>query len=304
MSTDAVVRPLGRPSTISRLWPAAIQMARRLAALALVVAVAATAVLAVASPAAAQNPPEQPQPDLPEVELRDDEDTTFQQTVEDIQNPDIAIQVGNGEPSQSVLLIVGLAILSLAPSLVVMLTSFTRIVVVLSLTRNALGLQGVPPNQVLVGLALFLTLFVMAPTFTEINDLAIQPYLDGVIGHDEAYQRAEAPLRAFMLDHTRAGELELMLDARGDARPDQPEDVAMSALVPAFLLSELKTAFIMGFVIFLPFLVIDIVVSASLMSLGMMMLPPVFVSLPFKLLLFVMVGGWSLIAETLLTSFA
>lgn len=209
---------------------------------------------------------------------------------------------GSG-PSQSVLLIVGLAVLSLAPSLVLMLSSFTRIVIVLSLTRNALGLQGIPPNQVLVGLALFLSLFVMGPTLKEVNDQALQPYLDGAITQEVAYDRASAPMHTFMMGQTRSSELDLMVGASGAERPDNPDDIPMSTLIPAFLLSELKTAFIMGFVIFIPFLVIDIVVASVLMSLGMMMLPPVFVSLPFKLLLFVMVGGWSLIVQTLLASF-
>ncbi len=217
----------------------------------------------------------------------------------------INIDIGTpGEgPSQSVLLIVGLAVLSLAPSLVLMLSSFTRIVIVLSLTRNALGLQGIPPNQVLVGLALFLSLFVMGPTIKEVNDQALQPYLDGAITQEVAYERASAPMHTFMMGQTRSSELDLMIGASGAERPDNSDDIPMSTLIPAFLLSELKTAFIMGFVIFIPFLVIDIVVASVLMSLGMMMLPPVFVSLPFKLLLFVMVGGWSLIVQTLLASF-
>jgi len=221
--------------------------------------------------------------------------------------PDGAISIDIGTPgqevSQSVVLIVGLGVLSLAPSLVLMLSSFTRIIIVLSLTRNALGLQGVPPNQVLVGLALFLSLFIMAPVLTTVNDEAISPFMDGQITQDVAFERASEPIRGFMLENTRESELELMLEADGQERPDTVDDVGLTALIPAFLLSELKTAFIMGFVIFIPFLIVDIIVSAALMSLGMMMLPPVFVSLPFKLLLFVMVGGWSLIAETLLASF-
>ncbi len=264
-----------------------------------VAAVVVALVWLLSAPVAAQTRPEVPQPELPEIEFRDDEAPVDE-------SGDITIDIGNGtgEPSQSVLLILGLAVLSLAPSLVVMLTSFTRIIIVLSLTRNALGLQGVPPNQVLVGLALFLSLFVMSPTLSDVNENALQPYLDGEIAQEVAYERATGPIKGFMLDNTRTSELELMLDARGEGRPEVREDVPLVALIPAFLLSELKTAFIMGFVIFLPFLVIDMVVSASLMSLGMMMLPPVFVSLPFKLLLFVMVGGWSLIVETLLASFA
>jgi flagellar biosynthesis protein FliP len=217
----------------------------------------------------------------------------------------IDIATGDGEaPSQSILLLLGLAVLSLAPSLVILLSSFTRIVIVLSLTRNALGLQGIPPNQVLIGLSLFLSLFVMAPTLGEVNESALQPYLAGQLDQGEAFDAASQPIKRFMLANTRTDELQLMISAAGEDRPDTPDDVSLTTLIPAFLLSELKTAFIMGFVIFVPFLVIDLVVSAVLMSLGMMMLPPVFVSLPFKLLLFVMVGGWSLIVETLLASFS
>lgn len=218
----------------------------------------------------------------------------------------VSIEIGSAEnaPSQSVLLILGLAVISLAPSLVVMLTSFTRIIIVLSLTRNALGLQTVPPNQVLVGLAVFLSLFVMGPTLTEVNDNALQPYLDGTIDQGEAFDEATGPLREFMLTHTNPAEMELMLDASGQPEPATTEEISLTAIIPAFMLSEMKAAFIIGFVIFIPFLVIDIVVAAALMALGMMMLPPVFVSLPFKLLLFIMVGGWSLIVETLLASFA
>ncbi len=258
--------------------------------------------LLLVSPAAAQDLPdniEPPPPTVPEVGGDDadpdavDEDEPFTITVD-----------GGGEgPSQSVIIIIVLTLLSLAPSIIIMLTSFTRIVVVLSLTRNALGLQGVPPNQVVVGLSLFLTLFVMAPTLNEINEVALQPYLDGTIDQSEAYELGTEPLREFMLTHTRTSELELMLDATDAERPEDQSDISLTTLIPAFLLSELKTAFLIGFVIFIPFLVIDMVVSAVLMSLGMMMLPPVFVSLPFKLLLFVMVGGWSLIVQTILTSF-
>jgi flagellar biosynthetic protein FliP len=183
------------------------------------------------------------------------------------------------------------------------LTSFTRIAVVLSLTRNALGLQGVPPNQVIVGLSLFLSLFVMGPTIQEMNDTALQPYLDGRISQGEAYEQATGPIREFMLENTRTAELDLMMDATPGGRPETIEAVGITTIIPAFVLSELKTAFLMGFVIFIPFLIIDLVVASVLMSLGMMMLPPVFVSLPFKLLLFVLVGGWSLIVETLLASY-
>ena len=153
------------------------------------------------------------------------------------------------------------------------------------------------------GLALFLSLFVMAPTLSVVNDEALQPYLDGTISQEEAVDRASEPIRDFMLVHTEESELEVMLEASGQGRPQTADDIGLSALIPAFLLSEMKTAFIIGFVVFMPFLVIDLVVSSVLMSLGMMMLPPVFVSLPFKILLFVMVNGWTLVAETLITSF-
>ncbi len=210
---------------------------------------------------------------------------------------------GAGEPSQSVLIIVLLTLLSLAPALMVLVTSFTRIAIVLSLTRSALGLQGVPPNQVIVGLALFLSFFVMSPVLTQMNEEALQPMLDGEIEQGEAYERAIVPLRSFMLEQVGDEELELFVSQSTDERPESPEDVSMTALVPAFVLSELKTAFLIGFVIFIPFLVIDLIVSSSLMSLGMMMLPPVLVSLPFKILLFVLVDGWGLIIKSLLESF-
>jgi flagellar biosynthetic protein FliP len=210
-----------------------------------------------------------------------------------------------GKPSQSVMIIVLITLLSVAPALLIMMTSFTRIVIVLSLTRNALGLHTIPPNQVIVGLAMFLSFFVMSPTFSDINKDAVQPLLHGQKTQAQAYDSAVTPLRTFMLKQTRKGELAMFSSAaNGGKRPAKPEDVGLAALIPAFILSELKTAFIIGFVVFIPFLVIDIVVSSSLMSMGMMMLPPVFVSLPFKLLLFVMVDGWGLIVRSLLKSFA
>ena len=216
---------------------------------------------------------------------------------------DVAGNGKNGKPSQSLLIIMLLTLLAVAPALLIMLTSFTRIVIVLSLTRNALGLQGVPPNQVLVGLALFLSMFVMAPTLSKINEEALQPLLKGDMQQQEAYEVAIVPLRTFMLEQTRPDELAMFVSAGGDERPGTPADVNITALIPAFILSELKTAFIIGFIVFIPFLVIDMVVSSSLMSMGMMMLPPVLVSLPFKLLLFVMVDGWALVVKSLLTSF-
>jgi len=207
-------------------------------------------------------------------------------------------------PSQSILLLIALTVLSVAPSLVVLMTSFTRIVIVLSLVRNALGLQTIPPNQVVVGLSLFLSLFIMSPTFQEMNDQGLQPYLNGEISQGEAFTAASGPLRTFMMDNTGADELKLMISADTTVQePKGPEDIPLLTLIPAFILSELKTAFIIGFVVFMPFLIIDLVVSSVLMSLGMMMLPPVFVSLPFKILLFVLVNGWVLIASTLINGF-
>ncbi len=264
---------------------------------------------ALISPAGAQLQPDEPVPTIPEgipdeiPSGRAQADPTSQDDEDDGNRVTIDIGTPGEEPSDSVLLIIGLSIISLAPSLVILLSSFTRIVVVLSLTRNALGLQGVPPNQVIVGLALFLSLFVMGPTLQSVNDDALQPYLDGTIEQGEAYDIAVEPMREFMLDNTRGTELEMLIEQRADARPETPADIPLTTVIPAFILSELKTAFLMGFVIFIPFLIIDVVVASVLMSLGMMMLPPVFVSLPFKLLLFVLVGGWSLIVEVLLTSY-
>lgn len=207
------------------------------------------------------------------------------------------------KPDQSIVIILLLTVLAVAPALLVMLTSFTRIVIVLSLTRNALGLPSIPPNQVVIGLALFLSLFVMAPTLTKINDEALQPMLAGTIDFSHAYDKAQGPLRDFMLNQTRRGELNLFINASGEKPPSSRDKVPLSTLIPAFILSELKTAFIIGFVIFIPFLIIDLVVSSTLMSMGMFMLPPVLVSLPFKLLLFVMVDGWALVVSSLITSF-
>ena len=218
----------------------------------------------------------------------------------------ISLDLGTeeGKPSQSLLIIILMTLLAVAPALLIMLTSFTRIVIVLSLTRNALGLQGVPPNQVLVGLALFLSMFIMGPTLSKINDQALQPLLKGDMAQGEAYEVAMKPLRSFMMEQTRPDELAMFVAASSNERPATPADISITSLIPAFILSELKTAFIIGFIIFIPFLVIDMVVSSSLMSMGMMMLPPVLVSLPFKLLLFVMVDGWALVVRSLITSFA
>jgi flagellar biosynthesis protein FliP len=214
----------------------------------------------------------------------------------DVNGPD-------GKPSSAIVVLIALTVLSVAPALLLLCTSFTKIFVVLSITRNALGLTSVPPNQVLAGLALFLSLFVMGPVLSEMNDKGVQPYLKGEKTQSEAFEAGVAPLRTFMLKHTREDEIALLTKAADKPRPANPESVPLTTLVPAFVLSELRAAFIIGFVIFIPFLVIDMVVSASLMSLGMMMLPPTTVALPFKLLLFVMVNGWGLVVTSLVASY-
>jgi flagellar biosynthetic protein FliP len=182
-------------------------------------------------------------------------------------------------------------------------TSFTKILVVLSLTRNALGLQQTPPNQVLAGLALFLSLFIMAPVLGQMNHDGVQPYLNGGLTSAQAYNAGVKPLQSFMLKHTGDNELQLLTSVAKRPLPKNRNDVSMATLVPAFVLSELKQAFIIGFIVFIPFLVIDIVVSGALMALGMMMMPPVMVSLPFKLLLFVLVDGWGLVIKSLVASY-
>lgn len=203
----------------------------------------------------------------------------------------------------SVKLLLLLTVLSLAPAILILMTSFTRIIIVLSFVRTALATQQMPPNQVLVGLALFLTFFIMAPTFQEVNDVALAPLFAEEITLDEAYDQASIPLKEFMTKHTRQKDLALFLKYNGADRPESIEEIPLTMLVPAFALSEIKTAFQMGFMIFIPFLVIDMIVASVLMSMGMMMLPPVMISLPFKILLFVLVDGWHLIIKSMLQSF-
>ena len=210
----------------------------------------------------------------------------------------------NGEPSTSVVVLIGITLLSVAPALLLMMTSFTKIFVVLSMTRNALGLTTVPPNQVLAGLTLFLSLFIMWPVLTEVNAAAVEPYLAGSMSFGEAVDAALGPLAEFMLAHTREEDIALMTRAAGLDNPADLTSVPIQTLVPAFMISELRAAFIIGFVIFVPFLVIDLVVSSALMAMGMMMLPPVMVSLPFKILLFILVDGWGLLVTNLVGSYA
>ncbi|HLU21891.1 flagellar type III secretion system pore protein FliP [Lederbergia graminis] len=203
----------------------------------------------------------------------------------------------------SVKLFLLLTVLSLAPSILILMTSFTRIIIVLSFVRTSLATQQMPPNQVLVGIALFLTFFIMAPILSEVNEDALTPLFNDEINLEEAYERAAVPFKDFMSKHTRQKDLELFLSYSNAERPETIQDIPLTTLVPAFALSELKTAFQIGFMIFIPFLVIDMVVASILMSMGMMMLPPVMISLPFKILLFVLVDGWYLVVQSLLQSF-
>ncbi|QYF75357.1 flagellar type III secretion system pore protein FliP [Cryobacterium sp. PAMC25264] len=215
----------------------------------------------------------------------------------------VEINGPDGAPSSAIVTLIGITLLSVAPALLLMMTSFTKIFVVLAMTRNALALPSIPPNQVLAGLALFLSLFIMAPVLTDINTDALQPYLNGTMTFDDAVTTGSEPLRTFMLAHTRQEDLALMVRASDQPNPANTAAVSLLTLIPAFMISELRAAFIIGFVIFIPFLVIDLVVSAALMSMGMMMLPPVMISLPFKILLFILVDGWGLIITTLVNSY-
>lgn len=200
-------------------------------------------------------------------------------------------------------IVVLLTVLSLAPAILILMTAFTRIIVVLSFTRSALATQNMPPNQVLIGLALFLTFFVMAPVWTQINSTALQPFLAGEVPYQQALDLGAAPLRDFMHRNTNEKDLSLFVNLSGIDRPETEADVPTYVLVPAFAISELRRAFQIGFLIYIPFIVIDMVVSATLMSMGMMMLPPMMISLPFKILLFVMMDGWHLVVRQLVLSF-
>ena len=212
----------------------------------------------------------------------------------------------NGDSVQTLDIIITLTILSLIPSILMLTTCFTRIIIVLSILKNALGLQNTPPNMVLVGISLFLTLFIMNPVVTEISEQAYQPYKDGSITQIEAIEKAEVPMKEFMLKQTKSDTLKMFLDFSGDELPDVEAEyttLPMTVVVPAYITSELKRAFMMGFLIYLPFLIIDLVVSCTLMSMGMMMLPPSMISMPFKILLFVLVDGWTKTFSTLIQSF-
>lgn len=218
----------------------------------------------------------------------------------------IGINPGGGKSkddvSTSLQLLAMLTVLSIAPAILMLTTAFTRIVIIFSLLRTAMGTQNIPPNQIIVGLSLFLTLFVMAPTYEAINKTALQPYMDKQITYEQALDRAEDPIREFMLKNTYKKDLQMFLNYRGE-KPKTREDVSIVSLIPAFIISELKTAFIVGFYLFLPFLVIDLIVASVLMSLGMMMMPPVVVSLPAKLLIFILADGWSVIVQSILSGY-
>ncbi|MBM3215086.1 flagellar type III secretion system pore protein FliP [Candidatus Poribacteria bacterium] len=222
--------------------------------------------------------------------------------------PDInfRISTGDGEPrnfASNLQILFFLTVLSLAPSILIMMTSFTRIVIVLSFLRQALGTQQMPPNQIMIGLSLFLTMYIMLPTWTDINQNALQPYLKSEITQPVAFQRALVPLRAFMFRQTRERDLALMVRLSQSPNPANESEVGTLVLIPAFIISELKTAFQLAFFVYLPFVVVDLVVASALMSIGVMMLPPLMISLPLKLLLFVLADGWNLLVTSLVTSF-
>lgn len=208
-----------------------------------------------------------------------------------------------GTISNAVQLLLLMTVLSLAPSILILMTSFTRIVIVLSFVRTSLATQQMPPNQVIIGLALFMTFFIMAPTFHDVYHDGLQPMFEEKITLDEAYEKASEPMKEFMAKHTRQKDLALFLHYAKEEKPESIKDIPITSLVPAYAISELKTAFQMGFLIFVPFLIIDMAVASVLMSMGMMMLPPVMISLPFKILLFVLVDGWYLIAQSLLQGY-
>ena len=219
-------------------------------------------------------------------------------SVEPAQNPE--------EASASIQILLLLTVLSLAPSILIMMTSFTRIIIILSFMRNAIGTQQMPPNQVLIGLALFLTFFVMAPVMKEINEDALEPYTKGEVASDAALKKASDTIKEFMLKQFGKNEkdLELFVSLAGIKTPVDPKELPLTVVIPAFLINELTVAFKIGFLIYIPFLIIDMVVASTLMSMGMMMLPPIMISLPFKILLFIMVGGWNLVTQSIIGSFA
>jgi flagellar biosynthetic protein FliP len=256
----------------------------------------ATSPTAPAAPSAPVAPPAPPAPVAPRA--------PFAPTAT---APLVNFQIGNGNErenlSTAIQIVFVMTLLTLAPSLIMLMTSFTRIVIVLGFVRTALGVPSAPANQLLIGLSLFLTFFIMAPVWQEIQEQALTPYMNEQINSDEAMDRAIEPIRTFMLRQTRPGEVDFFLDLAGMG-PTEVKDLPMRVVLPAFVVSELRTAFQMGFLIFIPFLVIDFLVASTLMSMGMMMMPPTMVALPLKLLLFVLVDGWQLVIRSLVQSFA
>ena len=233
--------------------------------------------------------------------------TSFAEAAPLVPIPSISVGVEAASNPQDVALslqiLLTLTVLTLAPSILIMMTSFTRILVVLSFLRSALATQQMPPNQVLIGLALFITFFTMSPYLEQVNKQGLQPYLAGTIDQETAITAALQPMRTFMFKQTRESDLSLFVNLSEGPRPNSPEEVPTMILIPSFIISELKTAFQIGFLIYIPFIVIDMVVASTLMSMGMMMVPPAMISLPFKLLLFILVDGWHLIISSLIASF-
>ena len=229
--------------------------------------------------------------------------------VSDPEDPDkfefnISSNAGSSSLSASLQMLLVLTVLSIAPSILIMMTSFTRIIVVLHFVRSALGTQQTPPNQVMTGLALFLTLFIMAPVISDVNTNCVQPYQAGQITQEEALNAGLKPIREFMFEQTNRSDIKLFLDIEGEEREiNSEEDIPTMVLMPAFMISELRTAFIIGFLIYLPFIILDMVVASTLMSMGMMMLPPTTISMPFKILLFVLADGWDLVIGQLVRTF-
>jgi flagellar biosynthetic protein FliP len=262
----------------------------------LAIAVLAVAVVTAPGRAAAQTADTAPSPTTPAITVPAIEDAP------DVPSLSVTIDGSEGGLTQTVTTILLLTLGSLLPGLLLLTTSFTRFIVVLGLTRNALGIQTAPPTPVLIGIALFLTLFVMKPVLSQVWDDAAQPLLDQEIGLDEAYERGYAPLRDYMLAQTREEDLRMFIEMSDEPQPASREDIGAAVLVPAFTVSELRTAFLIGFIVFVPFLVIDLIVSTVLMGLGMVMLPPTFISLPIKLLLFVLADGWVLLIGSLVSS--
>ncbi|GAA4749493.1 flagellar type III secretion system pore protein FliP [Amnibacterium soli] len=275
------------PATLPARAPGAVRFVQRHRSRLVLLGFAALALvwLVVGVPAMAHADPMVPAPTVP------------------TPSPSGAVTISVGTPNTSITVLIAITLLSVAPALMLMMTSFTKIFVVLAMTRNALGLNTIPPNQVLAGLALFLSLFIMWPVLDQVNTHALTPFLDGKIQFDAALGRAAGPLQHFMLQHTRESDIALMTRAANQPNPASAADTPFFTVVPAFMLSELRSAFIIGLVIFVPFLVIDLVVSSGLMAMGMMMLPPTMIALPFKILLFVLVDGWSLIITALVQSY-